>query len=132
MADNFIYNEPVTGTTIAAKDISGVQYQKVINTDSNGHSVLEQASTATLTSVTATASSTMLIDSNANRSGLIVFNDGDKTLYLKYGTTASATSYTVQIASGGYWEMPSPTYTGRIDGIWAATPSSGAARITEV
>lgn len=59
-----------------------------------------------------------------------MFNDSDKTLYLKYGDECSTSSYTVQIAAGGYWEMPLPVYRGRIDGIWASGPT-GSAQVTE-
>ena len=62
---------------------------------------------------------------------VIVYNDSTEILYLKYGATASTTSYTVQIPAGGYWEMPFPIYTGAIDGIWANN-ASGVARITEL
>ena len=48
---------------------------------------------------------------------------------MKLGSTASTTSYTLQIAVGGYYEVPFG-YTGAIDGI----TSSGTAqlRVTEL
>jgi hypothetical protein len=58
------------------------------------------------------------------------FNDSDKVLYLKFGSGASATSFTVKIAVDGYFELPSPVFTGLIHGFWAAGPT-GACRITE-
>jgi hypothetical protein len=86
--------------------------------------------TATLANVASSASSVTLQASNAARMGWSIFNDSTSVLYLKYGTTASATSYTVQIPAGGYFEVASPVYTGRIDGIWAA--ANGNARVTEL
>lgn len=92
----------------------------------------EVATTATVTSVNDSASSQSLLASNSARKGAMFFNDSSSTLYLKLGTTASTTSYTVQIASLGYYELPNTkVYTGAIDGIWSAD-SSGAVRITEL
>jgi hypothetical protein len=60
-----------------------------------------------------------------------VFNDSTAALFLKFGATASATSFTVKIAAGAYYEMPTrPTYTGIVDGIWAA--ANGNAYVTEL
>lgn len=89
------------------------------------------AQSATVTSVNASAASVTLKAANASRHGLLIFNDADKALYLKYGATASATSFTVKIAAGGYSEMPQPIYQGVVDGIWEAGPT-GAARVTEL
>lgn len=89
------------------------------------------ASNATLTNVDDTTTATTLLPANASRLGVIVENDSTADLYLKYGAGASATSRTVKIAAGGYWEMPTPIYTGLISGVWA-TDGTGAARITEL
>jgi hypothetical protein len=86
---------------------------------------------ATLSNVSDAATSAPLVEANSSRKGLLVFNDSDQALYLKYGDNASSTSFTVKIAAGGYWEMPKPIYRGRIAGVWAAN-SSGAARVTEL
>jgi hypothetical protein len=89
------------------------------------------ATTATLSSVNDTASTTTLVLSNANRIGLSIFNDSSKILYVKFGATASTTSFTVRMGAQAFYEMPEPIYTGIIDGIWSAD-STGAARITEI
>lgn len=90
------------------------------------------ARAATTSSVTASTSSVVLFAARPDRaaSGRIVFNESTATLYLKYGTAASLTSYTVQIAAGGYLEFPHPLYDGAVEGVWAA--ANGAARCTEV
>lgn len=87
--------------------------------------------TATLTNVNDSASSQSLLASNSSRLGASFFNDSTSTLYLKLGTTASTTSYTVQVPPSGYYELPFPAYTGAIDGIWSSD-STGAVRITEL
>jgi hypothetical protein len=91
---------------------------------------LQKAATATVTSVNDTASSTTLLASNASRLGVSIFNDSTVALYIKLGTTASATDFTVKLITDDYYEVPAG-YTGRIDGIWASD-ASGAARITEL
>jgi hypothetical protein len=87
------------------------------------------SSTGTTTSVASSASNVTLLASNTNRLGATVYNESTQVLYLKLGATASATSYTLQVAGGGYYEVPF-SYTGQIDGIWAS--ANGNARVTEL
>lgn len=89
-----------------------------------------QADLSTLANVASSATSVTLQAANPKRRGWLVFNDSTAILYVKFGATASATSYVVQIAAGGYYEMPNPIYTGVIDGIWAS--ANGNARVTEL
>lgn len=86
--------------------------------------------TSTVTSVASSASSVSLLASNTSAKLRTFYNDSTQVLYIKFGATASTTSYTVQVAAGGYYEVPQPLYTGAIDGIWAS--ANGNARITEV
>lgn len=89
------------------------------------------SSTATLSNVASSATSVTVLAANANRLGAMVYNDSTAVLYLKFGATASTSSYTVQIASLGYYELPTLSrYTGIIDGIWAS--ANGNARVTEL
>lgn len=89
-----------------------------------------RSATGTTSQVADTASSTTILASNANRLGASVQNDSSAALYLKCGTTASTTDYTVRLSQYDYWEVPFG-YTGRIDGIWASDPGDGGARVTE-
>lgn len=70
-----------------------------------------------------------ILASNANRLGATIYNEGSATVLMKLGATASATSYTCQIASGGYYEVPFG-YTGVIDGITAS--GTATLRVTEL
>lgn len=88
------------------------------------------ASSGTITSVASSVSSVTLLALNTSRLGASIYNDSLQTLYLKLGATASAASFTVKISSNGYYELPTPVYTGIIDGIWDV--ASGNARITEL
>jgi hypothetical protein len=90
-----------------------------------------QANNATLTNVASSASSVTLSAANGKRQGWYVYNDSSAILYVKFGATASTSSFTVQVAAGGQFAMPAgAVYTGIIDGIWAA--ANGNARLTEL
>lgn len=84
--------------------------------------------TATLANVASSASSVTLFAAAGSTRARTIYNDSTAVLYVKFGTTASATSYTVQLAAGDYYEFPQPCYGGRVDGIWAS--ANGNARVT--
>jgi len=84
---------------------------------------------ATLANVSSSATSVAVFAEAAGvTNGRAVFNDSTAVLYLKFGTTASTTSYTVQVAAGGFYEFPLPVYAGEVDGIWSS--ATGSARVT--
>lgn len=86
---------------------------------------------ATLANVASSASNVTLQASNASRKGWYCFNDSTQVLYVKFGATASSSSFTVKLDAGAFYEMPVPVaYTGIIDGIWAS--ANGNARVTEL
>ncbi len=94
-------------------------------------STFDTAGTSTLSNVNSSATSVSILASNTSRKSAYFFNDSTSVLYLKFGTTASATSYTLQIQPNGFFEMPSkPVYTGAIDGIWSS--ANGSVRTTEL
>ena len=85
--------------------------------------------TAGVSSVNAATSSTELLAANADRAGAMVYNNSANALYLKLGTGASSSSFTVKLNQDDYYEIPYG-YTGVVHGLWAAT--GGSAKITEV
>ena len=87
-------------------------------------------STATRSDVNDSAANQTLLAANSSRMGASIFNDSSSILYVKLGTTATTTDFSVKLFQDGYYEVPFG-YTGRIDGIWSAD-STGAARITEL
>lgn len=142
MADNTSIT-PGTGESIASDDIGGVKFQriKVIHgPDGTNDGDVSSANplpaaeprpaTSALSNVASSATSVTLLSANAARKQAIIVNDSTQVLYVKFGTTASATSYTYKLAAGDTLELPRPIYTGRIDGIWAS--ANGNARVTEI
>ncbi|HEY6276021.1 MAG TPA: hypothetical protein VIX86_06785 [Streptosporangiaceae bacterium] len=84
---------------------------------------------ATLANVASSATNVSVFAAAAGHvNGRTVYNDSTQVLYLKFGATASATSHTVQIGPGGYYEFPAPVYSGEADGLWAS--ANGSARLT--
>lgn len=59
-----------------------------------------------------------LLAANATRKGAAFWNDSGRNLYIKMGSAASLTSYTVRVANNGYYEVPF-NYTGIVTAICA-------------
>lgn len=89
---------------------------------------VKHPTTATLANVASSATNVTIFSAVASVNGRTIFNDSTSVLYIKYGATASVTSYTVQLAAGAYYEFPQPVYAGQVDGIW--TSANGNARVT--
>lgn len=85
--------------------------------------------TATLSNVSGSASSVTVLAANTSRLGVVIVNDSTADLYIKFGTTASTSSFTYHLYPGQTFS-DAGGYTGRIDGIWSA--ANGAARVTEL
>lgn len=125
--------ETLIGTTNSTlTTIDGrVDGLETLITATNTALALEFASAATVTALASAATSAQLLAANSSRKGLMLNNTDANAVLVKYGTTASATSFTVRITQNGYWEMPKPIYTGRIDAIWEAD-GSGSLYATEL
>lgn len=82
------------------------------------------ASAATVTSVSVTAASTTLSASTPARKGIIIFNETG-TLFVKFGTAASSTSYTYRLTANTVLELTDGCiYTGLITAIKASGTSN--------
>jgi hypothetical protein len=114
-----------------AGNVSGTPGVALVGDDTTLSAEEAPAAASAVTSVAAAASTTTLLAANTNRRMATFFNDtSGRTLYLKYGSGASTSSYTVKIREQGYFEMPAPVEIGIITGIWDAG-SGGSVRITE-
>ena len=101
----------------------------VLASDQSAVPTKQTSSTATTSQVTSSASNVTILAANANRLGAVILNDSNKTLYLKYGATATTADHSYQLRAGDSHELYAG-YTGRIDGLWAS--ANGAARVTEL
>jgi hypothetical protein len=149
MADNVTIT-PGTGKTVLADEVTdgtlgtGVaQYVKIFDGTLNSTNRLVIGSngailaatpaptTSTVSAVTgSTTNGTALQAANTSRVGLYIFNDSTAILYVKLGTGASPTDWTIKLPAGGFYELPVPYYRGAVSGVWAS--ANGFARVTEV
>lgn len=145
MTDTFVPVTAGSGTNIDTRIPSGGEHRQVV-VIGDGATVAQiaevlnlalavrpvRSATATLSNVNDAAADTTLLASNANRIKATFYNDSTSTLYLKFGTGATTTSFTVKLGPEGYFELPTDVvYTGQINGIWSSD-STGAVRITEL
>lgn len=97
--------------------------------------VLDPGPTSTVTSVASSATNVTLLAENINRKFFSLSNDSNQDVYVKFGATATSSSFTIKMAkkSGtqlAYYESPNNCYTGKIDAIWDS--ANGSMRITEI
>jgi hypothetical protein len=86
--------------------------------------------TSNITKVDSSITNVILLDEGFNRHMVTIYNNSTFSLYIKYGEGATADSFTLRISSGDYLELPTPCYTGRIDGFWEG--ADGNAMITKI
>jgi hypothetical protein len=84
---------------------------------------------ATVAQVTASATSVQLFAANA-ASARIIHNASTSRLLVKYGTAASASSYTYPMDPNGVLELPGGVFDNVVHGIWDT--ANGFAMCTEV
>lgn len=89
----------------------------------------QKAASSALTNVTGATGNTNILASNANRLKWTFYNSCSTNAYLKFGTTASTTSFTVLVTPQGYYE--DDCWTGNIDAVWD-TGVSGDSRVTSL
>ncbi len=126
----------IIGALVANQSVNLAQVGGVATATSSGsvssatlRTVIASGPTPTTANVASSATNVTLLASAIGRLGATFFNDSTQILYLKFGATASATSYTVQLLANDYYELPGPhMYNGIIDGIWAS--ANGNCRVT--
>lgn len=127
----------VIGSLVANQSVNTAQVNGV-TTLANAGSVgtgaqriaIATAATGTTSTVAGSATSVQLLAANTSRIGVIIYNDGNADLKIKFGTTASSTNFSILIPKNTNYEGWAPLYNGRIDGIWSS--AAGNARITEI
>lgn len=81
------------------------------------------------TSVAAATTDTTVLASNVNRTGASIYNDSTATMYLKYGSGASSTSF-YDVLYQGDRHVVEFGYIGQINALWSS--ATGNARVTEL
>lgn len=71
----------------------------------------------TLTRASNNTSSATLMALNAARKGLLLYNDSTTNCFVKFGATASTTSFAVKLFATDSYSMDPPIYTGVVDYI---------------
>jgi hypothetical protein len=91
---------------------------------------LDRPSSAAVTRVGTTDTSVTILAANAARARATIVNESAERLAFKYGSGASATSYTRILAPGETYELPVPCYTGIITAMHP-DGGTGNAQLTE-
>ncbi len=123
-------NAAVVGTGTAGSPATGVVTVQGITNGTAIPTSTTKSATGTATSVAAAGTAQTLAALNASRLGISIYNESQQNLYVKLGSAATVSSYTVRLRGDAYYEVPYG-YTGIITGIWDGTPA-GSARITEM
>ena len=127
-----VYYVDATGATVVPPNPSDL---RVCNSQETLDLILAElqaqgsGTSSTVTAIAINAVSVTLQASNTSRKSLIIVNDSDQILYVKYGATAVVgTDYTWKV--GIDETVVIADYTGIVEGIWAAG-GSGNALVTE-
>lgn len=102
----------------------------VANTAGSTVYALDSAATgAVVTSIVSTVGTVVLAVAQAKRVSLSVYNASTNPLFLKMGSGAKTTDFTLMMVASGYYEVARPIYNGQITGVWAT--ANGNAYVTE-
>ena len=75
----------------------------------------------------------IIAGSRPERRAIIIFNDSDEYLYLKYVTGISTDSFTIRVPPQWYGNMPwGNVYTGILYGMLAANEVGAFVQVTEL
>lgn len=113
--------------TLGAK-VSASSFSVVLASDETVPISIAPSTTGTLTSVAGSATTGVLLASNALRKGFMVFNDGSAILYVAFAATASTTAFSQKLFPNSSY-ISDFNYTGVISGI--SSTATGNTRITE-
>lgn len=83
-----------------------------------------------VTEVACSISTVSLAQNNPDRLCLIIMNDTNKDMYLRFGPGASLLSFSLIIPKDAVYEVPS-CWTGEVTAVWK-NPGTGFARVTEL
>ena len=127
----FQATQPVSIATMPTTPVTGTFFQATQPVSIAATVAVKEVRSATpsQTSPAVTNSNTSILASNSNRLGATIYNEGAAICYMILGSTATTTSYTIQLQVGSYYELPF-AYTGAIAGITSA--GTAQLRVTEL
>lgn len=102
----------------------------LLDCDTDSITVCQPVVSANVSNVAGTnLVSVVILAANPLRKGAILYNDSSNSAFVKFGATASSTSFTIRMNSQTYYELVKG-YVGVIEAIWQNS-ANGAMRITE-
>jgi len=91
---------------------------------------LDSAATGTVTTnIASTIGTVVLAGAQVKRTNLAIYNASTQPMYMKLGSGAKATDFTLMMVGSGYYELPRPVYNGQITGVWVT--ANGFAMVSE-
>jgi hypothetical protein len=122
------------GIVVSARTLTNAKPVDVAVVDTAGNQLpgfdQSRPASATVASVNATASSSVLLAANANRRQVLIYNDSGRNIFIAYAATVTTAAYTVRLANQGFYESPKDSYTGVISVVTQS--GTGAVLVTEV
>ena len=110
-------------------DLSGST--RALAVDGGGNLITRKKAAEALVSSKVASTAAETIYANADRMGATFFMDGNATCYIKLGSGASSTDFSVRLVNNGYYELPEG-YTGEISVAFSVNDNALKLRITEL
>lgn len=88
------------------------------------------STTANLSNVTSSTSTQLILSSNPNRKGFIMFNDSNETCFISFASTSSTSLFTIFLSTKMTYQNEAIIYSGPISVIWQI--ADGTLRVTEL
>ena len=93
------------------------------------YSIDSAASSTVITNIASTIGTVVLAVAQSKRTNLAIYNASTQVLYMKLGSGAKSTDFTLMMVGSGYYELPRPVYNGQITGVWPT--ANGFAMVSE-
>jgi len=120
-----VRNDAVSSLTSATLD-----YSPIAVDGSGANIVIAKAANSSVFAVLSSITTVSILTTNVSRRGATIYNNAGTNLFVKLGTAATTSIYTVALNSNDYYEIPYG-YTGVVAGITAST-TLGRINVTEL
>lgn len=87
----------------------------------------------TVYTVHAATVSTLLLNASPTRKGALIYNDSNSLMYLKLGSNATHSDYSIRVLPNQAYDVPS-THTGDVFAVWGSIGAGvgGLARVSDI